>query len=63
MSKWNNYDYVLQRVKNERCEETNLQYASKELQNNFVIVKEAVKNCRLSLQFASDNLKNDYEIV
>jgi len=38
---WNNYYYVLNRVKYSRYL---LQYASKELRNNYEIVMTAVKN-------------------
>jgi hypothetical protein len=38
-----------------------LEYASKDLQNNFFIVLEAVKNNGSSLEFASEKLKNNFE--
>lgn len=42
---------------------SNLQYASKELQNEKVVVLEAVKKEGLVLCYASDELRNNFEVV
>jgi hypothetical protein len=56
----NDYDIVLQAVKNNG---SNLRFASEELQNNYIIVLEAVKNNGLSIQWASYKLQNDKDII